>query len=238
MDITWNPWHGCHKYSEGCANCYVFRIDSRFGKQSSVVTKTKDFDLPIKQDINGVYKVKPGSMVATCFSSDFFIEEADEWRPYVWSIIKRRSDLHFFFTTKRIERALSVMPHDWNGGYPNVTLCCTVENQDRADVRIPIFKAIPAMHKQIICEPLLGSIDLSPWLGDWAERVIAGGESGENARVCDWQWVLAIRENCKNANVPFFFKQTGANFKKDNKIYSIERRFQHSQAKKSNIDIL
>lgn len=45
----WNPWHGCHKYSAGCANCYVYRMDERYGRDSSVVKKTKDFALPVKK---------------------------------------------------------------------------------------------------------------------------------------------------------------------------------------------
>lgn len=46
---SWNPWHGCHKLSEGCRNCYVYRIDERHGKDSSVITRTRDFDLPVRR---------------------------------------------------------------------------------------------------------------------------------------------------------------------------------------------
>ena len=59
MSTTWNLWHGCTKVSAGCRNCYVYRRDAEFGKDSSIVTKTKAFDLPIRKDRKGEYKVKP-----------------------------------------------------------------------------------------------------------------------------------------------------------------------------------
>ena len=79
MSVTWNPWHGCKKYSEGCLNCYVFRIDGEHDIDSRVVKLNARFDLPVKRGKGG-YKIKPGDEVYTCLSSDFFLEEADEWR--------------------------------------------------------------------------------------------------------------------------------------------------------------
>lgn len=113
----------------------------------------------------GTYKIPAGSTVFTCFSSDFFVEEADPWRPEAWEMIRERSDLHFFMITKRIDRLEANLPPDWEAGYPHVTICCTVENQERADYRLPIYRDAPIRHKIIICEPLLGPIDLSPWPG-------------------------------------------------------------------------
>ena len=100
----WNLWHGCHKKSEGCQHCYVYRRDAEFEKDSNVVTKTASFNLPIRRDRQGNWKVPSGSLMWTCFTSDFFIEEADEWREDAWLMIQRRSDLHFFMITKRPER--------------------------------------------------------------------------------------------------------------------------------------
>ena len=48
MEVTWNPWHGCTKYSEGCRHCYVYRQDEMFGRDSRECRKTNDFNLPIK----------------------------------------------------------------------------------------------------------------------------------------------------------------------------------------------
>lgn len=75
----WNPWHGCHKKSAGCLNCYMYRRDAEFGKDSNIVTKTKDYDLGIKRKRDGSYKLNSDEKVYLCMTSDFFIEEADEW---------------------------------------------------------------------------------------------------------------------------------------------------------------
>ena len=80
----WNLWHGCHKLSEGCRHCYVYRTDGKYGKDSSVVTKTEKFDLPLLRKKNGTYKIPSGNLVYTCFTSDFLIEDADEWRAEAW----------------------------------------------------------------------------------------------------------------------------------------------------------
>jgi len=234
--VAWNPWHGCHKYSAGCLNCYVYRIDAKHARDAGDVRKTSAFYLPVAHARDGGYKVPPGSMIWTCFTSDFLLEDADAWRSEAWRMIRTRSDCDFLFITKRITRFCDCIPEDWGDGYENVSICCTVENQAKADERLPVFRSAPIRHKAIVCEPLLEEIDLSPYLGDWAESVTAGGESGENARVCNYDWILNIREQCLHAGVPFHFKQTGANFIKDGKRYAIKRSLQHAQAKKAGID--
>lgn len=234
----WNPWHGCHKLSAGCANCYVYRTDGKHGIDSSVVVKTKNFGLPVRKKRNGDYKIESGEIVYTCFSSDFFVEEADEWRREAWEMIRSRPDLHFLMITKRIHRLQAVVPEDWGEGYDNVTICCTMENQDRADFRLPIYRDAPIRHKIIVCEPLLSGIDLSSCLGNWVEQVIVGGESGNEARTCHYDWVLDIRRQCVEHGISFRFRQTGARLLKDGQLYRIRRQFQHSQARKAGIDYL
>lgn len=130
---NWNPWHGCHKISEGCKNCYVYRQDAMYGKDSFIVAKTENFSLPIKRKRNGEYKLQSGDLVYTCFTSDFFVEDADQWRIEAYKMIRERQDLNFLIITKRIDRFYINLPKDWNDGYNNVIICCTVENQDRAD---------------------------------------------------------------------------------------------------------
>lgn len=233
----WNPWHGCKKISAGCQNCYVYRMDKQFDKDSTVVGKNKDFDLPVRKGRNKEYKLKNDEIVYTCLSSDFFLEEADEWRKEAWEMIKEREDLVFFIITKRIDRFNINLPDDWNDGYNNVIICCTTENQDRADYRLPIFLGLPIKHKKIICEPLLEKINLSNYLSNQIEEVIVGGESGEEARKCDYDWVIDIRNQCEENGIHFTFKQTGANFIKDGKKYRIKRQDQHNQAIKANINL-
>lgn len=232
----WNPWHGCSKISAGCVNCYVYRMDQKHGKDSSIAVKNNNFNLPLKKNRAKEYKIPSGEMVYTCFTSDFLLEEADEWRIEAWKMIKMRSDLHFLFITKRIDRFDICKPDDWGDGYDNVSVCCTVENQERADYRLPIFLKAPIKHKSIICEPLLESMDISAYLGNWIDEVVVGGESGNEARICDYNWVIDLRKQCIEKNVTFYFKQTGAKFRKDNKLYYIRRKFQHSQAKKAGIN--
>ena len=103
----WNPWHGCHKISPGCANCYVYRRDESIGKDASIVSKTGDYDLPLKRNRYKEFKVTPDDgTVYTCMTSDFFLEDADEWRQECWDIIRFRQDLSFHIITKRIDRLL------------------------------------------------------------------------------------------------------------------------------------
>ena len=236
MGELWNLWHGCHKKSEGCQHCYVYRRDAEFAKDSTIVTKTASFRLPIRRDRYGNWKVPSGTLVWTCFTSDFFIEEADEWRDEAWLMIQRRRDLHFFMITKRPERIARCLPQDWGHGYEHVTICCTMENQLRADERLPLYRELPIRHKAIICEPLLGPIDFRGALGPWCEQVTVGGESGSDARVCDYAWVLDIRSQCLTSEVPFYFKQTGAHFRKDGRLFNIPRRQQAAQAHRAGID--
>ena len=94
-------------------------------------------------------------------------------------MMRERQDLHFLFITKRIDRLKECLPSDWGEGYENVTICCTMENQDRVDYRLPIYKAAPIKHKIIICEPLLTEIDFRGELGPWVEQIVVGGESGK-----------------------------------------------------------
>lgn len=236
---SWNLWHGCQKISAGCLNCYVYRIDKSHSKTDSfIVRKNEDFDLPLRKDRSGNYKLKPSDEpVFTCMTSDFFVEDADIWRPDAWKMIKQRQDLHFFIITKRIHRAEKQLPPDWGDGYDNVTICCTTENQKMADFRLPIFKALPIKHRQIACEPLLEQLDIEKYL-DGIESVVAGGESGLEARLCKFEWILSLREQCLRQKCGFYFKQTGANFEKDGKVYKIPRKMQHPQAAKANLNLV
>lgn len=236
--MMWNLRHGCHKLSAGCKHCYVYRGDAWREVDSSVVVRTKNFDLPLRKKRNGEFKIPPGTFVYTCFTSDFFVEDADKWRAEAWEMIRCRSDLHFMMITKRIDRFSDCLPDDWGDGYDNVTICCTVENQTCADYRLPIYRRAPIKHKIIICEPLLERIDLSTYaVGEWIEQIVAGGESGYEARPCDFEWVMDLRRICVENKVDFWFKQTGSKFVKDGKTYNVKRQFQHSQARKAGINI-
>lgn len=234
----WNPWHGCTKVSPGCRYCYVYRQDEMYGSEvaSSLCRKTAAFNLPLKRKRDKSWKIEPGSVVFTCFTSDFLLKDADAWRSECWQMMRQRGDLWFYFFTKRIDRLAECLPDDWGGGYANVLVGCTVENQEMADYRLPIFKEAPIRHKSIIVAPMIGPIDLSAYLDETIEEVSVSGESGLYARPCDYSWVLSVRKQCIERNIPFRYHQTGARLIKDGRMYRIPRRHQLSQAHKANID--
>lgn len=232
----WNPWRGCRRYSEGCRYCYIHKGDSRRGVDTDHIVKTDNFCAPVMKNKSGTYKMKSGQTVYLCFSTDFLIEDADGWRPECWKMMRERQDLNFLFLTKRIHRFMDCIPEDWGEGYDNVTVGCTVENQDRADDRLSIFRELPIRHKNIICQPLIGAIDLAPYLKE-VELVVVGGESDKNARPLDYAWVLSIREQCMSRHVHFEFRQCGTHFIKDGRSYTLSVRDLCSQAKKAGINL-
>lgn len=232
--MFWNPWHGCRKCSPGCLHCYVYYLDAKRDKDASVITKSKtNFNLPLKKDKNGNYKIPTGTEVATCFTSDFFIEEADGWRSDAWKIIKERKDLNFLICTKRIERFNSCIPDDWQDGYDNVIIAVTTENQEKVDLRLPILLNIKAKHKYIFISPILEEVNIEPYLkNNDIELVSVSGESYENARECNFEWICKIKDQCDKNNVKFDFHQTGSNFIMNGKRYIIDHHKEYSQAKK------
>lgn len=236
--VDWNPWHGCTKISDGCKYCYVYRQDEMYGTQisSQLCRKTRNFNLPIKKKRDKSYKIPPKKIIFTCFTSDFLLEDADEWRQECWDMIRTRKDCFFYFFTKRIHRFKECIPNDWGDGYDNVIVGCTVENQKMADFRLPIFKSLPIKHKSIMVSPLLEHVDISEYLDESIEEVAVGGESGVNARPCNYDWILDLRCQCVEKDVPFRFHQTGAYFIKDGKMYRVKRGYQLVQARKANID--
>lgn len=231
----WNPWRGCHRFSEGCRHCYIHKGDAKRQRDTDLIIKAKNFDAPIQIDRSGAFKMKSGQTVYLCFSTDFLLEDADPWRGKCWEIIRQRPDLHFLFLTKRIHRFMECIPDDWGTGYENVTVGCTVENQACADSRLPLFANLPIKHKDIICQPLLERIDIEQYL-DGIELVVAGGESDWKARPLDYDWVLSIRAQCVRKGVHFEFRQCGTYFIKDGKKFTLKVKDLCAQARKANIN--
>lgn len=230
----WNPWRGCKKCSEGCLNCYIHKGDYKRNINTNEIVKTKDFNKPIERLKNGNYKMKSG-LVYLGFSTDFLIEEADNWRSECWKMIKERQDCTFLFLTKRIDRFLKCIPNDWEDGYENVVVCCTIENQKNADYRLKIFNELPIKHRCITAQPLIERINIEKYLYN-IELVVVGGESDYNARVLDYNWVLEIRDECIRKNVNFEFRQCGTYTIKDGKKYKLQTKDLCKQAKLANID--
>lgn len=156
MHDIWNPWHGCIKCSEGCENCYMYFLDRLREKDGAYIYKTKTkFNYPLQKTKNGEYKIKSGELIRVCMTSDFFLEEADEWRDEAWNIIRIRSDVKFFLLTKRPHRVKNCLPKDWGDGWENVFFNVSCENQKRADERIPVLLELPFKHKGIMSAPII-----------------------------------------------------------------------------------
>ena len=230
----WNPWRGCKKCSEGCRYCYIHKGDAKRGVDTSRIVQTNDFEKPVRQLKKGGYKMKPG-LVYLGFSTDFLIEEADQWRGECWRMIKERSDCQFLFLTKRIERFRQCIPDDWADGYENVTVCCTIENQKNADKKLSVFQSLPIKHRCIAAQPLLERVNLEPYLNG-VELVVVGGESDREARPLDYDWVLDIREQCIRRHVDFEFRQCGTHFIKDGRQYKLQVKDLCKQARLANIN--
>lgn len=234
--MNWEPWTGCYKVSDGCDNCYFYGPHAkRFGQ--NVIKKTDKFDWPIRKNAKDEYNIKGNKILATCFATDFFLEEADEWRKEVWAMIKERHDIDFLILTKRIDRFLVSLPDDWDDGYNNINIGCTVENQAQADYRLPLFLSYPIKRRFIACSPLLENINLTPYLKG-VDHVTVAGESGKFARECDANWVINIHEQCVKENKTFWFKSTGSALKFNGTIEKINPFKQVSRAKEFDLDIL
>ncbi|MBR2676161.1 MAG: DUF5131 family protein [Solobacterium sp.] len=239
MHSNWNPWHGCKKCSEGCQNCYVYYLDHMRGKSGSEIYKSKTgFRYPLAKDRLGRYKIRSGEMISVCMTSDFFLEEADEWRAEAWEMMRQRRDVIFLLLTKRIERVRDCLPENWGNGWDNIFLNVTCENQRRADERIPVLLELPFKHKGLHCAPLLGPIRIGEYLDSGQiEQVACGGENYGGTRPCDFDWVKALREECVSKNITFCFMETGTVFIKDGREYRItSKQIQNLQAHKSGMN--
>ena len=261
VTVTWNLWHGCsRKVSPGCLHCYMYCRDEEYGKDPTNVHKTASFNLPVRRyrtgKYKGLYRIPSGSTIFTCFTSDFFIDAADAWRPEAWDMMRERSDCTFFMITKRPERIAQSLPEDWGTGWDHVHISCTCENQYWTDQRLPVFLELPIPHKSITHEPMLEPINIRKYLKKYSnarnkdgsrvlESVSCGGESGPEARICDYGWVLDSHLQCVEYGVPFSYHQTGAKLRRNvpdgqggyiQRIFQIPREHQHSQAKKAGLD--
>lgn len=239
LENIWNPWHGCRKYSEGCEHCYMYYLDAQRDRDGSEIYRTKtNFNLPLKKTRSGEYKIPSGSTVHVCMTSDFFLEEADEWRDEVWDIISKRPDLHFWLQTKRAERVEKCLPANWGNGWDNVSMCFTAENQRRADERIPILLSLPFKEKNVMCAPMIGAVTLEKYLfTGQISRVLVDGENYDGNRILDYEWVKSLYDECLRYNVSFDFCGIGNYFRKDGKIYHVCKAYQHVQALRSGLQI-
>lgn len=251
-DHTFNPWWGCAKVSEGCRGCYAEAFAKRTGhaiwgeKAERRFFGDKHWAEPLKWERAAKEAGRP-AFVFCASMADVFEDRPDlaPQRARLHALVRDTPHLVWLLLTKRPENAdrLWGQAHydAFNGADSlgptwalNVWLGTTAEDQDNARERIPDLLEAHAAVRFVSAEPLLGPLDLRPWLGlecvhedgyreydtnawicrqceetpilDW---VIVGGESGAKARPFDMDWARTIIRQCRDAGVAPFFKQAG-----------------------------
>jgi protein gp37 len=209
-DATWNPVRGCTKISAGCAHCYAETFAERFRGVPGHPYES-GFDVRLVPDkLTQPLQWRRSRMVFVNSMSDLFHEAVpDEYIGKVVQVMRLASWHTYQVLTKRSLRMKTLLrsklkfaaaePHIWWG--------VSVENKKQGLPRIEHLRTAPATVRFLSVEPLLeslGKFDLSG-----IHWVIVGGESGPGARPMRESWVLEIRDQCRQAEVPFFFKQWG-----------------------------
>ncbi len=216
-DATWNPVRGCTKVSPGCKHCYAETFAERFrGVKGHPYEQGFDLRL-VPEKLAEPLRWKTSKMIFVNSMSDLFqdgvpdsfiervVEVMVEADWHVFQVLTKRS-LRMTRLLNSNLRSAAKLPHIWWG--------VSVENRKHGLPRIEHLQAANASVRFLSIEPLLenlGKVDLTSI--SW---VIAGGESGPGARPMKSEWVLSIRDNCREAEVPFFFKQWGGTRKSVN----------------------
>lgn len=203
-DATWNCGIGCTKVSEGCKNCYAERVALDLQKKGN--NKYKNgfqltlFETPSIMEIPLRWK-KPRKIFVNSMSDLFHEGIPLDYIQRVFKIMNKANWHTYQILTKRAERLYTDSPQlDWS---PHIWQGVSVENQRYVD-RIDFLRKTKAHVKFLSCEPLLGSLELDLDGIDW---VIVGGESGTNFRPFKDDWAIDILKQCRENDVPFFFKQ-------------------------------
>lgn len=216
-DHTFNPWWGCTRVSPGCLNCYAATFSHRLGKElwGKGIPRQRQSENVWQQPARWNAKaIKRGSRFRVFVASmaDVFDDEVPPaWRDDLWDVIRACPALDWQLLTKRPQNILGMLPHDWGEGWQNVWMGTTVEDQARANERIPMLRAVPAAVRFLSCEPLLGVLALDLEGIHW---VICGGESGAGYRPMKPLWAQWVRDQCIDQGVDFHFKQWGTADKK------------------------
>ena len=221
-ESTCNPVTGCTKISAGCANCYAERIAKRLCAMGQP-NYANGFQLTLHPHIlEHPLKWKKPRVIFVNSMSDLFHEDVPlEFIQQIIDVMTRASWHTFQVLTKRSKRMAELAPLlNWP---ENVWMGVTVENNDCA-YRIDDLRDVPSAVRFLSMEPLLSAVEnMNLDKIDW---VIVGGESGPGSRPMEKQWVRNIRKQCREVNVPFFFKQWGGVNKKktgrllDGRVYN------------------
>ena len=214
-DHTFNPWIGCQAVSPGCDNCYAETLTKRHGwtqwgpNGERKRTSAGYWRKPLAWD-RRAGEARRRDLVFCASLADVFDNQAPPGtREDLWELIRNTPNLDWQLLTKRPQNLGEFLPKDWNGGYPNVWLGISAENQEEYDRRWPILARTSATLRFISYEPALGRLSLRahPERPDW---LIWGGESGTPRRSLDPEWIRGITLECRQERVAVFGKQWGA----------------------------
>ena len=209
-ESTWNPVTGCTKISPGCKHCYAERMAERLQAMGQA-NYANGFQLTLQPHMLELplsWK-KPQTIFVNSMSDLFHKDVPLAYIRRVFDVMRRAHWHRFQVLTKRAGRLAQLSPRlEWA---PNIWMGVSVETVEYCS-RINDLRSTKAHLKFLSLEPLLGppgNLDLEG-IG-W---VIVGGESGPKARPMDPDWVADLRDQCRRARVPFFFKQWGGRNKK------------------------
>ena len=214
-DATWNPVRGCTKVSPGCAHCYAETFAERFrGVPGHPYEQGFDLRLVPEKVVEPLRWVSAKTVFVNSMSDLFHKNVSDD---YILAVVRvmRLANWHTYqVLTKRSERMRDLLQTKLRdaAGEPHIWWGVSVENRRHGLPRIEHLRGAPAAMRFLSIEPLLE--DLGPLDLGGIAWVIAGGESGHGARTMDPVWVRTIRDQCRAAEVPFFFKQWGGFNKK------------------------
>jgi protein gp37 len=212
-DHTFNLVWGCTNVSDGCRNCYAHNLSNRYGydiwgrNKGRRVLSDKYWQQPLIWNAIAHQQAERRRVFCSSMADVFENHQTNnEQRPKLWELIRKTPSLDWLVLTKRPENIEAMLPEDWGSGYRNVWLGTSVEDE-KVITRVEILTSIPAAIHFLSLEPLIGPLPNLPLEG--VEWVIVGGESGQKCRPMLEEWVLQIENQCRLANVPFFFKQWG-----------------------------
>jgi protein gp37 len=222
-DHTLNPFVGCSQVSPGCDNCYAIPIARRNGdalKMAQYVGTTRKTSAgkyvwtgKVAYAPNALKRLavlKKPALVFVNSMSDFWHENATtEMRRLVLAEMRKYPHLGFQVLTKRPENILPMVEELGEPLPENFWLGATVEDQKRADLRVPKLRAVPAAIRFLSIEPMIGPVRFKPSDLQGIHWAIVGGESGHHARPMKAEWVLDVIADLREAGVPVFFKQWG-----------------------------
>ena len=214
-DATWNPVRGCTKISPGCANCYAETFARRFrGVPGHPYELGFDLRL-VPEKLDQPLRWREPRLIFVNSMSDLFHEGVpDDYVVEVAKVMQRANWHTYQVLTKRAERMAAMLagPLAFTARKPHIWWGVSVENRRHGLPRIRHLRSAPVAARFLSVEPLLEDLGRLNLRGiHW---VIVGGESGYRARPMRPEVVRHLRDQCRHAGVPFFFKQWGGKRKK------------------------